>query len=104
MFGEKDVIYCKQVLHMFSGSTDIENSIFRDKKSPFDYESDDRIVRKYRLSRPLIAKWMNFAPFYVPQGTCTLYQLIIGTKKFIQNGTGLIQLGHKWISNGNPKL
>ena len=28
--------------------------IFRDRENPLDYESDDCIVRKYRLSRPLI--------------------------------------------------
>ena len=32
------------------------DSLFRDRESPVDYELDDCIVRKFRLSRPLIAK------------------------------------------------
>ena len=39
------------------------DSIFREREMPFDYESHDCIVQKYRLSRPLIAEWMNFALF-----------------------------------------
>ena len=66
---------------MFSGSTDIENSIFRDKKSPFDYESDGCIVRKYRLSRPL--KMNELCSFHVLQWG-TLYQLTIGTKNLFK--------------------
>ena len=56
------------------------DSIFREREMPFDYESHDCIVQKYRLSRPLIAEWMNFAlfilfvclVFYVPLGNFSL--------------------------------
>ena len=66
---------------MFCGSTDIEYSIFRDRESHFDYELDDCIVRKYRLSRPL--KMNELCSFHVLQWG-TLYQLTIGTKNLFK--------------------
>ena len=41
---------------MFLGSKDIEDSIFRDRESPIDYESDDCIAQKYRLPRHFTGK------------------------------------------------
>ena len=82
---------------MLCGSTGIKDRIFRDRESTFRYESDDCIVRKYRLSRPLIAKWMNFSCTTVG----TLYQLTIGTNfclKWTGSSVTWLQMNKQWYS------